>query len=115
MWNPWAIPTEPIGCDIGAGHLRLAQVRGLTAGSPRLVVAERELPQSPVDDPAHSDVLADLLRDMLRSSSFRGARMVSCLPLRSMFQKAMRLAPMPPEEIPQAAHWKAASELSMKA
>jgi Tfp pilus assembly PilM family ATPase len=115
MWNNWFNNREAIGCDSSAGYLRLAQVQGLEDGVPRLVVAERELPQLAADDAAaDTAAIGGQLRDMLRAVPFRGARVVSCLPPRSMHYKTMRLAPMPDNELPQAAHWKAAAELAIK-
>lgn len=114
MWNTWFSNHEAIGCDISAGHVRLAQVQGLDTGRPRLVVAERELPELAEDDPQQPRAVAGLLRDMLRAAPFRGTRVASCLPPRSLHYKTMRLAPMPANELPQAIHWKAAAELSLK-
>ena len=114
MWNTWFNNGEAIGCDGSAGYLRLAQVQGLGGGEPRLVVAERELPQLSNDAAADPTVLGGLLRDMLRAGSFRGTRVVSCLPPRAMHYKTMRLAPMPENELPQAAHWKAAADIGIK-
>ncbi|MDQ3441284.1 MAG: pilus assembly protein PilM [Planctomycetota bacterium] len=114
MWNTWFNSGETIGCDGGGGYLRLAQVQGMRQGRPRLVVAERELPQLPDEDPGYAAAVGNLLRDMVRSAPFRGARIVSCLPARAMHHRTMRLAPMPEQELPQAAHWKAAAELGIK-
>ncbi len=114
MWNNRFNNTETIGCDSSAGFLRLAQVQGLDAGMPRLIVAERELPQMANDDNVDAGAIGGMLRDMLRAAPFRGARVVSCLPPRSMQYKTMRLAPMPEHELTQAAHWKAAAELGLK-
>ncbi len=114
MWNTWFNLTETIGCDGSGGYLRLAQVQGMRQGRPRLVVAERELPQLPDEDPGYAVAVSNLLRDMLRSAPFRGTRIVSCLPARAMHHRTMRLAPMPEQELLQAAHWKAAAELGIK-
>lgn len=114
MWNTWFNKTEAIGCDVSAGYVRLAQVQGLPNGLPRLVVAERELPELAEEDPAYPRAVADLLRDIFGSGSFRGSRIVSCLPARAMHYKTMRLAPMPANELPHATHWKAAAELAVK-
>ena len=114
MWNTLFNSSETIGCDGSGGYLRLAQVQGLRQGRPRLVVAERELPQLAEEDPGYAAAVGGLLRDMLKSAPFRGARVVSCLSGRAMHYRTMRLAPMPEVELPQAAHWKAAAELSIK-
>ena len=114
MWNTWFNSSETIGCDGSGGYLRLAQVQGLRQGRPRLIVAERELPQLPDEDPGYAAAVSNLLRDMIRSAPFRGTRIVSCLPARAMHHRTMRLAPMPEQELPQAAHWKAAAELGIK-
>ena len=114
MWKTWFNSGETIGCDAGGGYLRLAQLQGMNNGSPRLVVAERELPQLPEEDPGYAAAVSGLFRDMLRSTSFKGARIVSCLPARQTHYRTMRLAPMPDQELPQAAHWKAAAELAIK-
>ena len=114
MWNTWFNSGEAMGCDAGGGYLRLAQLQGMGNGSPRLVVAERELPQLPEEDPGYAAAVSGLLRDMLRSTPFKGARIVSCLPARQTHYRTMRLAPMPEQELPQAAHWKAAAELAIK-
>ena len=114
MWNTLFKSGETIGCDGSGGYLRLAQVQGMRQGQPRLVVAEREMPQLAEEDPGYAAAVGGLLRDMLRSASFRGARVVSCLAGGAIHYRTMRLAPMPDAELPQAAHWKAAAELSMK-
>lgn len=113
MWKTWFNKTDAIGCDVSTAYVRLAQVQGLLEGPPRLIVAEREMPQLADEDPAHPRAVAELLRDMLGSAPFRGSRIVSCLSARSMHYKTMRLAPMPANELPNATHWKAAAELSI--
>ena len=114
MWNSWFNNGEAIGCDGSAGYLRLAQVQGLENGGPRLVVAERELPQPTNDAAADATAVAGLIKDMLAAGGFRGRRVVSCLPPRAVHYRTMRLAPMPPNELPQAAHWKAAADIGVK-
>jgi Tfp pilus assembly PilM family ATPase len=114
MWKTWFTNTETIGCDISAGYVRLAQVQGQGDATPRLVIAERELPELAEEDPAYGRAVANLLRDMLRSAPFQGSRIVSCLAGRAVHYKTMRLAPMPDNELPQATHWKAAAELTVK-
>ena len=114
MWNTLFKSGETIGCDGSGGYLRLAQVQGMRQGQPRLVVAEREMPQLAEEDPGYAAAVGGLLRDMVRSAPFSGARVVSCLAGGAIHYRTMRLAPMPDAELPQAAHWKAAAELSMK-
>jgi Tfp pilus assembly PilM family ATPase len=111
MLRRWLNNSEPIGCHIGTGRVRLAQVQGLASGEPRAVVAERELPDVPETDPAYGQAVSAVLRDMRRSAPFRGSRVVSCLPPGRARYTTMRLAPMPPAELAKAAHWKLSAEL----
>lgn len=114
MLNPWSNSGDPIGCDIGARHVRLAQVVDPFSSAPRLLVAERELPTIAEDVPEYVAAVADALRECRGAAPFRGSRVVSCLPARHLYYRTMRLAPMPADELPFAAHWKAAAELSLK-
>jgi hypothetical protein len=106
---------EPIGCHIGGGHVRLAQVRGLASpGGPRIVLDERPLPAGADGAPgAYDEGVAGLVREMLGSGGFRGRRVVSCAPPGAARYVTMRLAPMPPAELANAAHWKLASDLGV--
>lgn len=115
MWNPWSNSGNPIGCDIGARHVRLAQVQvPASSEPPRILVVEREMPTLPETAPEYPAAVADVLREMRDAAPFTGSRVVSCLPAGNLYYRTMRLAPMPPEELPFAAHWKAAAELSLK-
>ena len=113
MLNRWLTRAEPIGCHICGGHVRLAQAQGLSAsGGPRIVVAEQSLPGGADGDGAAYDAaVAGLVREMLGSGGFRGRRVVSCAPPGAARYVTMRLAPMPPAELANAAHWKLASDL----
>jgi len=113
MLNRWLTRAEPIGCHICGGHVRLAQAQGLSAsGGPRIVVAEQSLPGGADGDGAAYDAaVAGLVREMVGSGGFRGRRVVSCAPPGAARYVTMRLAPMPPAELANAAHWKLASDL----
>jgi Tfp pilus assembly PilM family ATPase len=110
MLKRWLNRAEPIGCHIGGGHVRLAQVRGPSSSNgPQIVVAERPLPSVAEGDAAVSAVV----REMLGSAGFRGRRVVSCAPPGAARYVTMRLAPMPAAELASAAHWKLASDLGL--
>src|SRR5688500_5590949 len=114
MWNPWSKSGNPIGCEVGARHVRLAQVVDPFSPQPRVLVAEREMPTIAEDAAEYAAAVADVLRECRAAAPFSGSRVVSCLPARHLYYRTMRLAPMPADELPFAAHWKAAAELSLK-
>jgi Tfp pilus assembly PilM family ATPase len=114
MLKRWLNRAEPIGCHIGGGRVRLAQVQGPSSAQTRIVAAERPLSGGADGDPAaHDAAVAALLADMLRSSPFRGSRVVSCPPPGAARYVTMRLAPMPAADLAHAAHWKLANDLGV--
>jgi len=116
MLKRWLNRAEPIGCHIGGGRVRLAQVQPSSLpDGPRIVAAERPLPEMPADNPAGYDpaAVAAILREMVRSAPFRGSRVVTCPPPGAARYATMRLAPMPAAELAHAAHWKLASDLGI--
>jgi Tfp pilus assembly PilM family ATPase len=116
MLKRWLNRAEPIGCHIGGGRVRLAQVQASSSDGPRIVAAERPLPDAGASDnhgtydPA---AVGALLRDMIRSAPFRGSRVVTCPPPGAARYATMRLAPMPATDLAHAAHWKLASDLGI--
>src|SRR4051794_35813888 len=100
----WLNRAEPIGCHIGGGRVRLAQVQPSSPDGPRIVTAERPLPDIAADHPASNDPAAvgALLREMRRSAPFRGSRVVTCPPPGVAKYATMRLAPMPAVELAHA-------------
>lgn len=116
MLKRWLNRAEPIGCHIGGGRVRLAQVQASSSDGPRIVAAERALPDAvAAHNPSTYDPAAvgGLLRDMLRSAPFRGSRVVTCPPPGAARYATMRLAPMPAADLAHAAHWKLASDLGI--
>ena len=115
MLNDWLHPAPPIGCEVDDRCVRLAQVRG-----DALVVAALPLDADAAaalagGKPPHGAAVARDIARLLRAAGFRGRRVVSCLPPEQMKCRTLHLAPMPPGDLLQAAHWKASTELGLKA
>jgi Tfp pilus assembly PilM family ATPase len=116
MFGRWLSSSQPIGCDLGKRHIRMAQVHAWRSGAVRVTAESRAIPADCVEDPERRRAaLPRLLRDMLRASDFRGRDVVSVLPSETLWYRTMRLAPMPDGELATAAHWVAAKELGTHA
>jgi Tfp pilus assembly PilM family ATPase len=112
-WS-WTRRRWSIGCEIGAREVRLVQIQ--ERGDALDLVAEaRQLPPGgDLDANEQAAVVAGLVRSMLQTGRYEGSRVVSSLPATDLLCRAIRLAPMPHEELAQATHWKLASELAIK-
>ncbi len=109
----FASASHPIGVDLGAHTLRLAQLEGHGSGLRVRAVAQRELPSLPTDPAARREALATLLRAALREGPFRGRVAVASLPSAALQVKNVRLPQMPPEEVEQALSWEASEHLGI--
>lgn len=104
----------PIGVDLGARHVRAAQLSRwgrrwrVSAAGVRLLPADL-----PVASPEHLAAQASALKDILASTPFKGRRAVSALPSSLVQYKNLRLPPMPPHEQRTAVEWEAADRLKL--
>jgi hypothetical protein len=116
MLNDWLHPAPPIGCEVDDRCVRLAQVQGDALVAAALPLdAEVAAALLAGGKPPHGAAVARDIARVVRAAGFRGRRVVSCMPHEQMKCRTLHLAPMPPGELLQAAHWKAATELGLKA
>jgi len=106
----------PIGLDLGAHSIKMIQLerRDGRDGWPWSVVAaaSRSLPQElPEDSQARTELLGQLICEMLADGGFTHRQVVSALPARSVQYKNLRLPPMPPDELQAAVEWEAADRM----
>jgi Tfp pilus assembly PilM family ATPase len=103
----------PIGCDIGAGYVRLAQVQP-AGGQKQVVLAEAAtgIPE-PAQDASAYDAITAAVRQLRRVAPFKGRRAVLCVEPARLKYRSVRLAPMPEADLASAARWKVAGEVGV--
>ena len=108
MFHPTRPTTLPVGLDIGAGGVKLLQVR-CDGEQLHLAAADRQ-PLPDGADPAApaSAAVAELVGRMLRQSDFAGRSVAAALPRGIVHVKTLRLPPMPPTELKSAVELEAA-------
>ena len=100
--------TPPVGLDIGAGGVKLLQVRA--EGEHLHIAAADRQPLPEGADPAApaTAAVAELVGRMLRQSNFAGRSVAAALPRGVVHVKTLRLPPMPPTELKSAVDLEAA-------
>lgn len=105
---------SPIGLDIGAGSIKMLQLRRVASGLS--VIASGQFAPAddlPVDGPERQAAIVQGIGKLLEAGSFRGRRVVANLPSGTISYKNIRLPRMPDVELAQAVQWEAADRLSL--
>lgn len=103
----------PIGLDLGAATIRLTQLRRDGDGWRVQAAAAAATPDGWSVDAQEQRALAAVIEPLLRSSAFRGRRVVSCLPAVGVQYKNLRLPKMPPAEMSNVVSWEAAERMQL--
>lgn len=90
----------PIGIDLGSHSLKILQLGWADDGLELIAAAKAEIPEEIHEDPleCHNWYISQI-KEMLGSRGFKGKKVVSCLPARSMLIQHLRLPKMKPENI----------------
>ena len=93
----------PVGLDVGAGGVKLLQLRAGEGGRLELAAADRQpLPDGVDPCGPIAPATAELVGRMLRQSAFAGRTVAAAVPRSLVHVKTMRLPPMPPMELKSA-------------
>jgi Tfp pilus assembly PilM family ATPase len=116
MLRRWLNSPYPIGCELAKRYVRMVQLLELRNGGVELAVETRAVADGGADDPdRRMAAVTRAIKEIWRAGRFRGRQVVGVLPPEFVWYRTMRLAPMPSQELPSAAHWQAAKELGMNA
>jgi type IV pilus assembly protein PilM len=101
---------QPIGLDIGLDSIKMLQLEVVQGGALSVVAAARHV----VPEEARNQqpdvrlgTAMQAVRQMLRANSFRGNRVIACLPREIVHVKNLRLPMMPSAEIESAVQFEA--------
>jgi type IV pilus assembly protein PilM len=99
---------QPIGLDLGLDSIKMLQLSATEDALTVVAAARQSLPAEVRDQPdLHLPASMDIVRQMLRSSSFSGRRVVASLPRHIVHVKNIRLPLMPPAELATAVEFEA--------
>jgi type IV pilus assembly protein PilM len=104
----------PIGIDIGAYAVRMAQLS--ERGSGAVVTASYMHPLDPtlpLQGALRERAIAQAIEAGMSQGQFKGNNVVMSLPANAVIYKNIRIPIMPPNEIRQAVHWEATDRLHL--
>ncbi|HCD35320.1 MAG TPA: hypothetical protein DER01_23160 [Phycisphaerales bacterium] len=104
----------PIGIDIGAYAVRLAQLE--ERGGEAVVTAssvQHLSPSLPVSGATRDKAVVQAIQDAMADGSFKGNTVVTSLPAQHIIYKNIRIPAMPPNEIRAAVAWEASDRLHL--
>lgn len=103
----------PIAIDFGMQHIRMLQIDGRPGSLTAIAAACEPMPKNlPSDSGQRVEAIAQVLRRMLASATFRGRKCIACLPASEVMYKNLRIPKMPPNEMKAAVEWEAADRLN---